>query len=109
MCVALATKVARHESGEKHNDALRQRGKETKTAERRTEEEKLDAGEKRSNRRVDHIAPVEVAGVVESEELVAVEAVLVIEESVEKDVGKSEEGYPGEGAAVVAMIDWFRW
>ena len=71
----------------------------------RAEEKKRDASEKRSNRRVDHMAPFKVAGVVESEELVAVEAVLVIEENVENDVGKSEERYPGEGAEGVAIID----
>jgi hypothetical protein len=85
-----------HEAGDDNDRSLRENGEETKANHREAEEREADVFDEGCEGRIGDKAPVEMAGIAEELEFVAMEAVTAVGEDVEKrdSGGKAEEKRP---------------
>jgi len=89
-----------HAAGEEDTDGLQEGREKAEADEGRTEKEDGDPAEEGSQGRIRDVAPGEMAGVFQNGELVAVEAVAVGGEEMEKDSGGREQAEKDEIVAV---------
>jgi hypothetical protein len=85
-----AAKFARHEAREDDGDGLHKPGEKPEAGKRSAEEQEREAREEWRDGRIGNVTPGEVAGVVEEREFVAIEAVAIAGEEVEKQRGKGD-------------------
>ena len=86
-----AAKFFGHEAGENNRGGLDECREETETDERSTEQKQGETPEERSDGRVGNVAPVEVAGIIEGGEFVAMKAVVAAGDQMNHDGGKRDE------------------
>jgi hypothetical protein len=96
---ARAAQLARHEPGDNDGRSLRQHREEPQADHGKAEEAEADALDKRREGRIGDESPVEMAGVAEELELVAMKAVAAVGEQMKKrDGGGDGEQMSGVGA-----------
>ena len=80
-----AAQFFRDQPGQHHHSAHRGRGKDTKPYERGAEQNQFQSRDERRDRRIDDEAPIEVAGVVERLQLVAVKSISAVGRDVQSE------------------------
>jgi hypothetical protein len=83
--------VARHQPGEQYHPALGQGGEQAQPGQPGAEDCQGNAGDERSQGRVSNITPIQLAGVHQDIQLIAMQTVLPVEQGVQQHAAKSEQ------------------
>jgi hypothetical protein len=89
--VSLAAKLFGHQPGEDHHCAHSDRGKKAEAYERCAKQREFEATNQRRHRRISDKAPIEVMGIIERLQFIAVKSILAVAEHVKKHAGSSQQ------------------
>src|SRR5579885_2950593 len=91
LCAAASAEFASHQARENGDDADGYSSKKPEADQGGAEESEFEPGDQRGKRRVDDIAPVQMAGVVERLEFIAMEAVLAVGQNVKNQESQRDK------------------
>src|SRR5215471_14519789 len=89
--MSVSTKLLCHQPGQHHDHAHSDGSEDTKPDKRSSEENKLKTADQRGNWRIHHKAPIEMAGIIEGLQLIAMKSILAIRRNVENQKQRCDQ------------------
>ncbi len=94
MRFTFSSQFTSHQASEENGESLHHGSKKAKAYERSSENSESDPSKERSDRRIDNVAPSQMARIVNHREFIAVETVSITSEKVNDDRGDGDIRQP---------------